>query len=466
VDWTGYYIGGNFGYGIGRAKESVDVGSALSFTRLAPEGMIAGGQAGYRFQYNWLVVGAETDFQWSGQKSSSCIFNIHVGCLPIFSSSRSSRLDWLGTVRGVAGIAQGNSLWYVTGGLAYGSVVDEAAGFSLGLNLNGSALTAAATERKTMYGWAVGTGVETRLGASNWSVKAEYLYVDLGRHTFQPQCAGTNDAQGNRPGCEGTPSSVAAPVNIASTDHIVRVGLNYSIGARPAPTPAPSEAAAPANWAGFYVGGNFGYGIGHDHIDSDRIQPTGIPGGRWSVPQSPVGIIGGGQAGYRFQHDWAVLGAEADFQWSGQEDNSCSTCAVVAVTFGAKRDWFGTVRGVAGIAQGNSLWYVTGGYAYGRVDIHQEISFVFGAGPPILASSQTTKSGWTAGAGVETKLWASNWSAKLEYLYVNLGDVSFYGTCSALSAALLGLRNGICVADRSTMADHIVRVGVNYRFGG
>jgi outer membrane immunogenic protein len=367
-------------------------------------------------------------------------------------------------VRGVAGVANGNSLWYVTGGYAYGNVLDEAGGLQLGAAQNGGGQVAAVTERTNLHGWSAGTGVETRLGASNWSLKLEYLYVNLGRHALQPQCAGTENAQGNKPGCEGTPASTAAPVNMDFTDNIVRVGLNYKIGAQPAAMPAP--AAAPANWAGFYVGGNLGYGAGHDLIDVDRISHSGVAVGRSSFPQSPAGVVGGGQAGYRFQRDWFVMGAEADFQWSGQKDNSCAACFNVPLNFDVKRDWFGTVRGVAGVANGNWLWYVTGGYAYGRVELRQDISFSGVSGDDILGSSRTIQSGWTAGAGVETKLGASNWSAKLEYLYVNLGDVSFYGTCSTSAASRLALLPGACIGDHSSMVDNIVRIGLNYRLGG
>jgi outer membrane immunogenic protein len=98
----------------------------------------------------------------------------------------------------------------------------------------------------------------------------------------------------------------------------------------------------------------------------------------------------------------------------------------------------------------------------------------FGSGTA-AASSRTTKTGWTVGGGVETSLawmgWSPNWSAKLEYLYVDLGSVS-----NSVTAALGGGTGaGGATSPAPTSAtllsshdirDHIIRVGVNYRFGG
>jgi outer membrane immunogenic protein len=405
---------------------------------------------------------AEADFQWSGQNDSLCRFVPSRGCAPvIIDTFRSSRLDWFGTVRGVVGVAQDNWLWTITGGYAYGNVVDQAGGFQLGNGQN-----AFDSDRVTLHGWTIGAGVETRLPASNWSVKLEYLYIDLGTHTFHPVCAGFIAAGGPGVGCPFPQVGVPPPVSTSFTDHVVRVGLNYNLGgSRQASTPAPRPAAAPApaNWAGFYAGGNIGYGVGHDRLDIERIRANGTVASVWSFPQSPGGIIGGGQAGYRFQYNWFVIGAEADFQWSKQKDSSCTGCVGTAINYEVKRDWFGTVRGVAGVAQGNWLWYVTGGYAYGRVAIDHNISL---AGfEPILASLHSTERGWTGGVGVETKLWASNWSVRLEYLYIDLGEVSFDGICPAGTAPVFGLMRGRCEAVTSSITDHVIRVGLNYRFG-
>jgi outer membrane immunogenic protein len=137
--------------------------------------------------------------------------------------------------------------------------------------------------------------------------------------------------------------------------------------------------------------------------------------------------MGGGQVGYNWQSGVFVFGVEADIQASGAND-----------TFAAYKfsnPWFGTLRGRAGYAMNNVLFYGTGGLAYGgaRVEL----------GP---FSETQSHLGWTVGAGVEVGL-TPNWSAKAEYLYVRLEDRGY---------VLTGLNNGF--------QSNIFRLGVNYRF--
>ena len=179
---------------------------------------------------------------------------------------------------------------------------------------------------------------------------------------------------------------------------------------------APAYAAAPLNiynWNGFYVGANLGYQWG---------KVTNWPS------TEPSGIAGGGQVGYNWQvHPNWVLGLEADIQGSGAND-----------TFAAYKfsnPWFGTVRGRVGYAMNNVLIYGTGGFAYGGGKIS------FGG-----VTEAQTHIGWTAGAGVEVGL-TPNWSAKAEYLYVQLSDQGY---------VLTGVNNGF--------QSNVFRLGVNYRF--
>lgn len=168
---------------------------------------------------------------------------------------------------------------------------------------------------------------------------------------------------------------------------------------------------SPYNWNGAYVGVNLGYQWG---------KAT-----NWSV--NPSGLMGGGQLGYNWQSGSFVFGVEADLQASAADD-----------TFGAYKfanPWFGTVRGRGGYAMNNVLIYLTGGLAYGG----GRVTF----GP---ASESQTHTGWTIGAGVEVGL-TPNWSAKAEYLYVELSDQAY---------VLTGIRNGL--------QSNVFRLGVNYRF--
>src|SRR5262249_47494545 len=129
ASWAGFYVGGNFGYGVGQTR-SVLESDTPNFTRLAPAGIAGGGQAGYRFQRDWFVLGAEADFQWTGANSTLCFASPQQGCpLP----TGFNKLNWFGTVRGVVGVARDNWLWTFSGGYAYANVEEVAAiGIQLG----------------------------------------------------------------------------------------------------------------------------------------------------------------------------------------------------------------------------------------------------------------------------------------------------------------------------------------------
>jgi outer membrane immunogenic protein len=228
---------------------------------------------------------------------------------------------------------------------------------------------------------------------------------------------------------------------------------------------APAPIGAPWSWAGWYAGVNLGYGIGNPEIANNSFAlPTVVNSPTFStnVSLSEDGIIGGGQIGYNWQTapNWLV-GVEADFQGSGQKRTfNVSTDLVLPATdtVGVALDWFGTARARIGYIVNNSnLWYVTGGYAYGRT----ELSFSDNNGlvPGVVASgsSDKTMSGWTLGGGLESHL-VGNWTAKLEYLYVDLGTISGMASASAL---------GLLVANTFESAhirDNIVRAGLNYKF--
>jgi outer membrane immunogenic protein len=178
-----------------------------------------------------------------------------------------------------------------------------------------------------------------------------------------------------------------------------------------APGPGP---AGVYNWAGPYLGANVGYQWG---------SASNVPG----TALEPAGIIGGVQAGYNWQSGVWVFGAETDLQVSGAEDTFAP--------WKFSNPWWGTLRGRAGYAWNSFMFYATGGLAYGDVEI-QNLGF----------TETHTQLGWTLGGGVEVGL-NDRWSAKAEYLYVDLGNQSFTVT---------GTKNGF--------SSNVLRVGVNYRF--
>lgn len=264
-------------------------------------------------------------------------------------------------------------------------------------------------------------------------------------------------------------------------------------------TKAPPAAVDPGyNWSGFYAGLNIGYGWGRsattaDFTDSGNGALLNASPGKFDLN----GVNGGGQVGYNWQRDMFVVGFEADFQGSGQKGSFAALCAgapdglqdgictpghrgdntfdpalPVTLSLTQKLDWFGTVRGRLGVAvTPRVLFYGTGGLAYGRVSTSGSVSAINVGGfpgadggtfTPVAASfsSSTTKVGWSAGAGIEGAF-ADNWSARLEYLYVDLGTVS--GSLTTPVIALSGAP--LVVGYRSHITDNILRFGVNYRFG-
>ncbi len=183
--------------------------------------------------------------------------------------------------------------------------------------------------------------------------------------------------------------------------------MNY--GAR-----APYTVNQPLNaysWAGPYLGANLGYAWGT--VDNN--------------PAKPSGFSGGVQAGYNWQTGPWVFGAEGDIQATGASDTFAP--------WKFSNPWFGTVRGRVGYAFNNVMFFGTGGLAFGEL-----------RGETFGLSETHTKAGWTVGAGTEFGL-TQNWSAKIEYLYVDLANSNF-----TITGASNGYRFGL------------LRAGVNYRF--
>ena len=212
------------------------------------------------------------------------------------------------------------------------------------------------------------------------------------------------------------------------------------------------------DWTGFYVGVNAGLGVGRNN---QTLSFPGFPSFEQSYLQ-PFGALGGVQAGYNWQTNTMfgrlVLGVEADIQGAGLRDDytcllTCRAVPDISGRFDQRLDWFGTVRGRVGFANGPVLRYFTGGFAYGSVktSITENIPL---AGFPATFTSNQTRGGWTIGSGVEAAL-GGNWTAKIEYLQVDLGNKSE-------TFALGGFPQTLDTEIRQ----NIYRVGLNYRIGG
>ena len=175
------------------------------------------------------------------------------------------------------------------------------------------------------------------------------------------------------------------------------------------------------NWTGAYIGLNGGGGWGHSSFSAPFASNSFDLSG---------GLIGG-TLGYNWQSEAMVFGLEGDIDWSNIRGSS--PCAATGCE--ARNSWLGTARGRIGYAMDRVMPYVTGGLAIG--DIRTTVTGI--------GSGDTTKTGWTLGGGLEAAI-AGPWTAKIEYLYVDLG------------------RGGSIAGSDASMRANVVRAGINYRF--
>ena len=198
------------------------------------------------------------------------------------------------------------------------------------------------------------------------------------------------------------------------------------------------------NWTGIYAGANGGYAWNEDTF----VLPNGLSAGHLSGP------IAGGQVGYNWQYGVFVGGLEGDLQWSGAQSSGSAICKAVTCTITASEniDAFATLRARAGVAFDAVYLYGTAGGAWTNASTSVNVS---GSGASALNLS-ASKVGWTAGVGVEFAL-VDNWTAKVEYLYIDTGTIS--GTATV--PASLG---GGSLTETAAIRDNVFRIGVNYRF--
>jgi len=190
---------------------------------------------------------------------------------------------------------------------------------------------------------------------------------------------------------------------------------------------SPAVYAPPAyTWSGLYLGINGGGAWGRSS---------------WTTAGSfnTSGGFVGGTIGYNYQMGEAVLGIEGDIDWA---DINGSTGAVGCPAASCKTNdnWLSTVRGRLGYAADRFMPYVTGGLAVGDIQ----------ASLPGFAGASVTNAGWTAGGGIEFAL-PGHWSAKAEYLYVDLGNLSCGTACGVAGQTV-------------SFTANLFRGGINYRF--
>jgi outer membrane immunogenic protein len=231
-NWGGLYVGGNAGYAWGDADTvgtmvapapflAIDAAAvnAASSPRLKPDGFSGGLQAGYNWQDGAAVFGLEADFdafRLRGNAAGTFAFPSTLPGGPVgpptqfFTSASSVSTDWLFTGRGRLGWANDHWLLYATGGVA---VTNARVNQTVGLL---APFVIGASTSSTRVGWTVGAGVEYAIN-TNWSFKAEYLYLDFGNiggvGNVTPAFAGLTYGNSTR-----------------LTANLARVGVNYRFG--------------------------------------------------------------------------------------------------------------------------------------------------------------------------------------------------------------------------------------------
>lgn len=232
----------------------------------------------------------------------------------------------------------------------------------------------------------------------------------------------------------------------------------------PPPPPVVDE------WTGPYVGLNLGGSWGRSATTYYDPDPAFVP---FSTSQHMDGVLGGAQIGYnvQFNRTW-LAGLEADFQGTGQRGSAtfppitevfAGPAPITTTTTGTltqKMPWFGTVRARLGVEPSEHwLLYVTGGLAYAQIRSTAAVSAattIVGVTTTVATSSSVNndRAGWTAGVGAEW-MFAKQWSAKLEYLYMDYGHIND-GFIGVGTFAALGIN--------SHVTDNVVRAGVNLHF--
>jgi outer membrane immunogenic protein len=449
--WTGFYIGAHAGYGWGRDPFTDQIFGNKILSGINSNGFLGGFQAGANVQHGPWVGGLEIDLSATNIKgtTTSTSGTIDVGDDTLTSTLRQTdKFDWIGSARARFGyVPWPNLLVYGTGGLAW-TRFSQTQQADLNITTGGSTViaTLATTTPTWRFGWVAGAGVETRLWDSNWLARIEYLHFDF------------RDS-GNSISTEGFFNSTSDNLTV----DVVRAGLSYKFGLGPwagtasaayaadMPLKAPRVAGAPWTWSGFYIGGHVGYGWGRDPFSegSDPLDLHGV---------NSNGVLGGFQAGINRQSGAWVGGLEVDLSASAIKGSRSAAEIAGEDTFTRRRtdrfEMLGSVRARLGyVVWPSVLVYGTGGLAWTRfVQTEENVTTTGG----VLSSSSTSadpswRFGWIAGAGVEARLWDTNWLGRIEYLHYDFGQAqpTSFGSSSSTTSGRL-------TAD-------VVRAGLSYK---
>lgn len=433
--WTGFYIGMNIGLNGGNYQykpvevEALSEGETQQPTQNSilnsASGGLVGIQGGYLYQLpSNVVLGVEADFNWTDYRANMSLSEIS-GAGEAETELAKLRVGNLGTLRARFGYAIGPVLPYLTGGFAFGRTSYL---FAEGAEEAGQ--PPIAKRGRTTWGYTLGGGLEYAVTA-NLRLKAEYLYTSLA--SFQAI------------GLENT------SFKLGSSFNTVRLGLNYSFGhQKDAALSTAKIISEPTRFDGLSIGLNAGLTAGSSGGKTILVEEKETSSTSGSF-QSFGGIVGA-EIGYQYLFaNRFVLGGFADYQFTNYQNLSIEAERNAEESAKEKKRYsipqFGTARLRAGYAMGSFLPYVTGGFAFGRVEFRQaELPIEEEVTPGRINQN---KMGYTLGIGAEYAV-TSQLFFKTEYLYVNLGRIKGLSAANETISASLPMNIG--------------RVGLTYRF--
>jgi opacity protein-like surface antigen len=423
-NWTGFYAGVHAGYGLGNTDFGNSDFGALD---IQGKGGIGGIQLGYNQQVGNILFGIEGDFSFAGVKGERSITNAPV------TITQNSKIKWLSTLTGRAGLTNGPWLTYAKAGLAWAKL-----DYGYLVTVTAPAETMAMSTSEKRSGWIVGAGVEYAL-ANQWSVRGEYNFINFADRSFI--ATGADSLFGP------TQTNGHAMQNL----HLVKLGLNYQLGGpKNTNTIEPAQYTATGyDWSGIYIGGQFGYGSAKtDWRDYDPL-------GGYSSKSG----LAGAQIGANVQVGALVLGVEAELLGGNIKGSTTFLAAPTTITLTSKADWLAMATARVGFAT-NERWlpYLKLGVA-AMNDRHAIDIVQTGVGFANF-SAQRVHTGLVIGGGLEYAF-AKNWSARMEYDYID------FGTETVVSAGVINappLVLALFNRNEISTSMHLAKLGINYHF--
>jgi len=436
-NWSGFYAGVHVGFGRGYEE--------WRSQRFAYDvsGWLGGIQAGVNQQIGNWVFGVEGDVSWARIDGEQLLRSGRPG--DDILTSGGTNIERVVTVAGRLGLAQDRWLAYAKLGAAW---VHQTHAFSLNALPPGTFRSVASAD-DDRFGAMLGIGSEFALWG-NWSFKSEYNYIHL------PTGAVTMIG---RQALVVVPIPFAFRQHIPETIHLAKFGINYRFGSDAPPAIAPSAPAFGYNWTGAWIGAQAGYGFGTTYWRSFIPSFVDLDVGGW---------LGGVTAGANVQSGAFVFGVETEWLHSGIVGADVATFTAPGLTQVSSRasrlNWLSLNSIRAGfVAADRWLVYVKGGVALADTTHTRSLQQT----STIVASSVTDWSGnaldtgYLAGFGLEYAF-LGNWSAKLEYNYINVRrqDVAMIGFINSLGRAPTADINRLTFGQEL----HLVKIGVNYHF--